>query len=153
MENLGIIEPIDFFIFNYEPRPKYPHLDPISNILVTKFIEKNPDKYKYMGFDIPVGIAGRKLLQANDPLEFDWLKLTAKKIDVIFISDEEILLTEVKPKLNFQTLGQILGYTILFMEKYTTKARIKPAVLFSEKDEDILELLQKNDIETYQIKI
>lgn len=150
---MALIEPIDFMVFDFVPRHKYPHLDPESADIVTQFILDYSKIYLYAAYDIPVGISGIEKNKENDPIMRDWLHLTAKRIDALFWNTKELLITEVKPKLNLHAIGQVLGYYELFREKYKTQLELIPTILFAQDDADVRKIARSHQIKLIQVEV
>lgn len=117
--------------FNFEIRYKYPHLIGEDNEVWTRFIEKYPDRFETVDYDIKVG-EGAKIFHIDDTASQKyWTMLTKKRIDVIGYKNNFVILIEVKKRAGLYTLGQILGYRFLYRREHPTHT-LQPVLVICE---------------------
>ncbi len=103
--------------FNYETRHKYPHLLGEDIPIWSRFIILHPDKFQTVDYDIHVGIGTEFETEDNENLNHQWQNLTKKRIDVVGWKNLQPTIIEVKKRVTLSTLGQVLGYRILFKKE------------------------------------
>ena len=103
--------------FNYEKLHKYPHLLGEDIPIWSRFIDRHPDKYHTVDYDIHVGIGFDFETDEDDKFTDQWKNLNKKRIDVIGWKDQHPTIIEVKKRVVLATLGQVLGYRILFKKE------------------------------------
>ncbi|MBA7607715.1 hypothetical protein ES703_14881 [subsurface metagenome] len=104
--------------FNYEKRLKYPHLLGDDKIIWNRFIELHPDRFNTVDYDIHVGSGLEAPEIADVKISDQWRQLTKKRIDVVGWKNQQPTIIEVKKRVGLDTLGQVLGYRILYKKMY-----------------------------------
>lgn len=104
--------------FNYEKRFKYPHLLGDDIPIWEKFIELHPDKFQSVDYDIHVGTGILSKEDSPDKESDQWRQLTMKRIDVVGWKNQQPTIIEIKKRVGLDTLGQILGYQILYKRQF-----------------------------------
>ncbi|KKL72371.1 hypothetical protein LCGC14_2085570 [marine sediment metagenome] len=103
----------------YVKRKFYPHMIFDEAELWTDFINKYPERFDTVDYDFRVG-EGVVLAADNDEEFIRMAKmLSQKRIDVIAWNDEQPTIIEVKTRVGLGTLGQLLGYKLLFKREFT----------------------------------
>lgn len=105
--------------FPYEKRHWYPHMMPYDVAIWERFIEKYPDAYDFVSYDVKVGSAPAFDTVANPETGGDAINLYLRKIDVVGHKGANIDIIELKPKAGSSALGQVVGYGILYERDYT----------------------------------
>ena len=100
--------------FKYERRRKYPHLLGQDYIIWDRFIMLNPGKFDSVDYDLHVGSGILPPVDSPTSDDEQWQSLTQKRIDVIGWKDEQPTIVEVKYRVTLETLGQLLGYEVLY---------------------------------------
>lgn len=127
--------------FNYETRHKYPHLIGEDSAVWTRFIQKFPNKYLTVSYDVKVGSGANTDPIPEESLKEYWSTLTKKRIDVIAWDNNFVTIIEVKKRASLFTLGQILGYRFLYLREYPELHMVKTLIvceLISQDDIDVL---------------
>jgi len=103
--------------FNYEKRHKYPHLLGEDIPIWDRFIVLHPDKFQTVDYDVHVGIGNNVSPEEETKITDQWQNLTKKRIDVIGWKNLQPTIIEVKKRVVLGTLGQVLGYRLLFKKE------------------------------------
>jgi len=78
--------------------------------------------------------------------------LRSKKLaDRIVISDDVIYVIEVEDELNYTAIGQALVYSELYKQKYLEKREVKPVIVCSKTDLDLLFVCEKLNIKVINL--
>lgn len=104
--------------FNYEKRHKYLHLLGEDKLLWDRFIDNFPDRFNTVDYDIHVGTGIESNEVSDTKISDQWRHLTMKRIDVIGWKNQQPTIIEVKKRVGLDTLGQILGYQILYTKDF-----------------------------------
>jgi len=100
--------------YNFEKLAKYPHLLGEDIFIWSQFIENNPGRFNTVDYDVHVGTGIEAPNEKNEYFVEHWRKLTQKRIDVIAWKKDSPTIIEVKFRVGLDTLGQILGYQLLY---------------------------------------
>ncbi len=103
--------------FNYEKMIKYPHLLGEDVPVWNRFIDKFPDRFNTVDYDVHVGSGILTKFEPSENYSKQWLDLTKKRIDVIGWKDNKPTIIEIKYRVGLDTLGQILGYRALYLKE------------------------------------
>lgn len=123
--------------FPFVKQSKYPHMDQQDIKVWERFIEKYPDYYDSVDYDVRVG-EGREYPMAEEgPYKEDMKLLTQLRIDAVGYKGDEIHIIEVKPRLSFTALGQTITYTNLYAKTYPVSNRLIPVVVAEEEVPDV----------------
>ena len=104
--------------FNYERRRKYPHLLGQDYIIWDRFILLYPDRFDTVDYDVHIGSGIMPPEDQPTSDDIQWQALTQKRIDVIGWKDNLPTIVEVKYRVSLETLGQLLGYQVLYSEQF-----------------------------------
>lgn len=137
--------------FNYEVRTKYPHLIGEDTEVWSRFIQKFPDRFDTVDYDVKVGKGVN-----TDPLpdlkdKKYWSTLTKKRIDVVGFKNSIITIVEVKKRASLFTLGQILGYRFLYLRDHPEIRSIRTLIVCSSIDQDDIAVLNYYSIEYFVV--
>jgi len=99
---------------DYKKQLKYPHLGPEDTAIWSRFIEKYPDYYKSVDYDVKVGEGRDYSGLPEDEYSDDLKYLSKKRIDVVAFTDSDIHVIEVKPRAGLSAIGQSLGLADLY---------------------------------------
>jgi hypothetical protein len=130
----------------YIKRRKYPHMIGEDIPIWERFIEKYPEFFNSVDYDWRVGEG-----VIPDP---EWAEnykrmvtmLSQKRIDVVGWKDDKPTIVEVKKRVGLSTLGQILGYNILFMEEFTHFPEPEILIITESIGDDDKKILEKYGI-------
>jgi len=101
----------------YEIRRNYPHMIGEERDVWERFIKENPGFFQEVEYDVHVG-EGMTMPDNWSEKDLSWAQhLTQKRIDVVGFRGDEIVLVEVKRRVDLATLGQVLGYKFLYERK------------------------------------
>ncbi len=130
----------------YGPRYRYTHMTKEESELWEKFMIMFPDRYETVDYDFRVG-QGTKLPEGSGD---NWLRmakmLSQKRIDVIgWVGDSPVII-EVKKRVGLGTLGQVLGYKILFEENFKNIIDPEVLVICEMLSADDRYVLEKNNV-------
>lgn len=134
--------------FVYEKRLRYPHMIGDDHTVWDRFILKFPDRFDSVDYDWRVGEG-----MVTDPSWDDETKrmatmISQKRIDVVGWNDNFPTLVEVRRRIGLGSLGQILGYKMLFEQFFPNI--IKPRMLV------VCEVISNDDfaaMDYYGIKV
>lgn len=113
----------------YQKQPHYPHMSPEDVRIWEMFIEKNPDWYITVDYDVRVG-KGRPYPETMDKkTREDMEGLSKKRIDVVGYNEREIEVIELKPNAGSHAIGQILSYALMWHQKYPDKPQPKKVII------------------------
>lgn len=102
----------------YRKRNKYTHMIGENADIWSRFIDGNPERFDTVDYDFRVGEGMRLEPGWPDHVKRDATALTQKRIDVLAWRGEKPTIIEVKRRVGLSTLGQVLGYKILFMRGF-----------------------------------
>lgn len=100
--------------FPYKLLPKYPHMKPADVAIWERFIQKFPDEYDSVDYDVAVGTGQRHEGAADVAIVDGFELLTKKKIDVVGYKGQTVHIIEVKPNAGPSALGQAKSYELLY---------------------------------------
>ena len=103
--------------FNYEKMIKYPHLLGEDVPVWNRFIDKFPDRFNTVDYDVHVGAGIAAPTDEEPTFDRQFRTLTQKRIDVIGWKNNKPTIVEVKYRVGLDTLGQILGYRALYLKE------------------------------------
>jgi len=105
-------------LYKYEKMIKYPHFRPEETLIWNRFIEKYPDYFESVDYDVRVGTPADYSLYPKDEYRKALEKLTLKRIDVVGYSMNKAFIIEVEPKADIRGIGEVLAKVELFKEAY-----------------------------------
>src|SRR3990167_9230581 len=94
----------------YEKRPWYPNMRPEDVAIWERFIDKFPDEYQKVSYDVLVGSPPPFDTNVNADGSGDDVRLYKKKIDVVGFRQGVTDIIEFNPAAGMSALGQIIGY-------------------------------------------
>lgn len=98
----------------YEHKPWYPGLMRRDAALWDKFIDKYPDAYEEVIYNLHVG-QGATIPKGTAPeIAKDFVLLTQWKIDVVGFKNNEVHIIEIKPYAGANAVGQLLTYCEIY---------------------------------------
>lgn len=110
-------------VYPYKIMAWYPHMGAQDAAIWSRFIAQYPDLFEKVWYDLPVG-SGAPIPDGTAPhMERDWQILTKYKCDVVAFDDVGPTIIEIKPRAGLGSIGQIIGYDLLYQEYVDKKAR------------------------------
>jgi len=102
----------------YEKLLKYPHLRPEETLIWNKFIDKYPDYFEEVEYDVTVGTPSLPPGELPENYKRMWEYLTKKKIDVVGYSEGKVFIVEIEPNADIRGIGEVLAKRDLFKEEH-----------------------------------
>jgi len=136
--------------FNFELMHKYPHLLGEDVPIWNKFIQRFPDFFDTVDYDIKIGSGVNSDVITDKKYRNYYEDLTKKRIDVIGWKNKFITIVEIKKRVSFGTLGQILGYRYFYLKEHPEVHNINLRIICSSIDQDE-SLLLKHFIIPYTV--
>ena len=127
----------------YKQLLKYPHLGPEDTKIWSKFIEKNPDYYLEVDYDVKVGEGRDYSALPEDEYSDDLKYLSKKRIDVVALRDNEIHIIELKPSAGLSAIGQAFGLAELYRATNPIEKRVVPVVITDQLLPDMEKICAK----------
>ena len=133
-------------------RTKYPHMSPVEDVALDKFIHANIIKGKW-DFDVHLIVPGTAV-PAGAPENYKrmWLMLKAKRIDALCISDTAVNIVEVKPRITVAGIGQLLLYRELYKELHHPDKPIELWLVGYYEDGVVRETAERNGIHVWTVE-
>ncbi len=133
-------------IYPYEKRTAYPHLKPADEAIWNRFIDKYPNYYKQVLYDLNVG-EGRGQVNHEDPsMVKSWGMLCSQKIDVVGICDDHVDIIEIKPHARTNAIGQVESYELLYWGYVDPNIETRCVIITDEIMNDMPFLCAHKDI-------
>jgi len=130
----------------YGKRYKYTHMTFEETNIWEKFMIEFPDRFESVDYDFRVG----KGAFSPEAFEVNWGRmvkmLSQKRIDVLGWVEDSPTIVEVKRRVGLSTLGQVIGYRILFMHDFKNFGRPEALVICETISEDDMEVLKAENI-------
>ncbi len=119
--------------------PHYPHMLAEDTAIWTEFLGEPPFPISGVIYDLHVGRAV-KPIDGDDELGARIASgVSRKRIDAVLFSFQGVFVVEIKPVASLTALGQVLGYTRLFLDEYDIRGGAVPMVVCSAVDDDLIE--------------
>ena len=135
----------------YGVRYKYPHMYGQEREIWTRFMTLNPDFFHTVDYDWRVGAGVKMAPDTEENIRRMAKMLSQKRIDVVGWNVEQPTIVEVKQRLGIQTLGQVLGYQLLFYREFPKIQKPKVMVVCETKEKDDLDILHAYKIPVYVV--
>jgi hypothetical protein len=121
-----------------EKLPKYPHLGKLDAFTADMYWKDNIFQFDSASYDVIVG-GGRSTLPGfSNALTDDWMYLSSLKIDMIGRRNLNLTICELKPFADSGSIGQVLTYGQLFVNKFAVKTQPELCVICMETHPDII---------------
>lgn len=130
--------------YTFGKRYNYPHMMPYDVAIWERFIEKNPDAYDFVSYDVKVGSTPAFDTVVNQDTGGHADNLYKRKIDVVGYKGDSIDIIELKPKAGTSAIGQVKGYTKLYTREYTPPVEVG-AVLITDQMLPDMEFLSREE--------
>lgn len=105
--------------FKYGKRLYYPHMIDVDKAVWNRFVDKFPELFETVDYDFRVGKGSTAPMGFDENMSRMVTMLSQKRIDVIGWVDDQPTIIEVKNRVGLSTLGQVLGYKILFEREFS----------------------------------
>lgn len=112
-------------------------MKPLDVAIWERYIAQNPDAYKTVQYDVPVGSTPDFDTTVNPETGGDNAFNYRRKIDVVGHTDEHIDIIEIKPRAGSGALGQVRSYKSLYERDYGPKKNVRAVVITDERTPDI----------------
>jgi hypothetical protein len=104
--------------FKYEKMISYPHFRPEETLIWNRFIDKYPDYFENVDYDVKVGTPADYSAYPKDKYREALEYLSLKRIDVVGYSMDKAFVIEIEPNCDVRGIGEVLTKTDLFKEKF-----------------------------------
>ena len=104
----------------YVKRKFYPHMIGDEIDIWSRFVDRFPDRFDSVDYDFRVGEGIELHGEEDEAYTRMATMLSQKRIDVIGWLGDKPSIIEVKRRVGLSTLGQVLGYRILFLKDFKT---------------------------------
>ncbi|MBA7533039.1 hypothetical protein ES705_25274 [subsurface metagenome] len=119
--------------------PHYPHMLAEDTLVWSKYLADPVHRITEVWYDVHVG----KPVPGLDPSDKLGMRIasgiTRKRIDVVARVGGGLWVVEIKPFASMLALGQVLSYTRLFVEEYRPDEEVRPVIVCSAVDADLLD--------------
>ena len=139
--------------FKYEKKYWYPHLKPADIAIWERFIEKYPNVYETVAYDVAVGEGAPIPAGTEKNLARDFKILTQWKIDVVGFNKNQIDVIEIKPNAGLNALGQVLGYVALFKKTFPDTRNVLAVIITNNLRPDMLKLAEGMGVKLYKVDV
>jgi hypothetical protein len=97
---------------------QFPHLRPDEIAIWQRFLEKFPDRFQKLTYDVRVGPGIALPSGTSEEIQKMAVGLSQKRIDVVAESTEGLTLVEISPNAGANSLGQLLVYRELWLSDH-----------------------------------
>lgn len=130
----------------YGKRVHYAHMFEEEMVIWERYMDMYPDRFETVDYDFRVGEGMIIPEGTEENISRMARMLSQKRIDVIGWVGDSPTIIEIKNRAGLSTLGQILGYKILF-EKYFPQFETPALEVVCEMiSQDDLDVLEANEI-------
>ncbi len=137
--------------FSYGERYKYPHMQSQEVDVWERFMTLNPGFFMTVDYDWRVGQGVSVPFPVSDNISRMARMLSQKRIDVLGWNGEQPTIIEVKMRVGIQTLGQVLGYKVLFEQEFPKILKPEMMVVCQEIERDDQDVLDSYKIPVYRV--
>lgn len=130
----------------YRKLSKYPHMKPADVLIWERFIEKYPDAYDTVQYDFWVGSPPPFNPIVNNETEGSADGLYRRKIDVVGHKDGNITIIEIKPKAGLSAIGQVKGYTKLYVRDEVPNETTRSIIITDQVSTDVQEVARDEGV-------
>lgn len=109
--------------------------------ITKKFLQRHALEFDRVDFDVPVGQGGEVLPNATDAQKADHKLRTQKKIDCMVWTNGNPIIVEAKQRLDVKTLGQCLGYALLWHDEHPDQLVTTIYAVAYDGDQDSIRVL------------
>jgi hypothetical protein len=131
----------------YEKKSWYPNMKPGETEIWNRFIDKYPEKYDEVVYNLKVGQGALIPEGTEENIAQDFKELTQHKIDVVGFKGKIIDIIEVKPYAGTSAVGQVIGYRELYVKHIDQYAWPTLVIVTDLKRQDTETICEKQGIE------
>jgi len=131
----------------YVKRRFYPHMVGDEIEIWGRFVDKFPDRFDSVDYDFRVGEGIVLHGEEEEAYKRMATMLSQKRIDVIGWVGDHPSIIEVKKRVGLSTLGQVLGYRVLFLKDFQHFGFPELLVVCAMVSPDDHFVLEKNKVE------
>lgn len=135
----------------YGLRYKYPHMLADESKIWERFMMAFPDRFESVDYDFRVGSGAPVPEGTEDNFSRMITMLSQKRIDVIGWVGDSPEIIEVKIRVGLSTLGQVLGYRILFERDFKEFGKPGLMVVCEIISGDDHLVLEENEVEIFVV--
>jgi len=137
--------------YPFEKLIKYPHLKPIEVSIWERFIEKYPDFFTSVDYDVKVGTPRGYKDYPDDTYKKGLQELSLKRIDAIGYKNDEISIIEIKPSADLEAFGQLIGERDLWMKAHPEIKKVSLVLVTDFELPDMRELSLRYKIQYFVV--
>lgn len=131
----------------YRKRKYYPHMTGDDIAIWGRFVDKFPDRFETVDYDFRVGEGIAAYSTEDENYARMATMLSQKRIDAIGWVGDSPTIIEVKKRVGLSTLGQVLGYRILFLKDFENFGIPELLVVTETISDDDRFVLEENKVE------
>jgi len=135
--------------FPYTKLIKYPHLRPEEVRIWEAFIDKYPDFFDSVDYDIHVGTAREYPEVPMEEVKRGLEELSRKRIDVVGYKNKHVFIGEIKPSASLNAIGQLLGELELWKKEHPKLKKVSAFLVTDQVVPDMPELTKRFKIGYY----
>lgn len=122
-------------------KKRYKHLMPEDRLIWEQVLTTQPDLFDWVWYDVLVGSALR--LESGQPAWMDKFVEYSyrKRIDIVGRKNNTWYICEAKPRAGIVALGQIIAYTIMFLQEHAQGDQVRSMIFTDLMDEDVAPML------------
>ncbi|MBA7522150.1 hypothetical protein ES705_14267 [subsurface metagenome] len=125
----------------YEVMTNYPQLIGEDKEVWDRFIQKYPDRFDTVDYDVHVGSGKETPEEPESKPAQQWKDLTRKRIDVIGWNRDFATIIKVNKRVGLPTLGQVFEYRYLY-HRENSDVFLKPLlIIYSQINQDDMDFL------------
>jgi len=124
--------------YPFKIRYWYDHMMPRDVEVWERFVAAWPETYDTVQYDVKVGSIPDFVANAEDIGQRAQAPLYQRKIDVVAYKGDQLDIIEVKPEATMATIGQVLGYKMLYIRDFTPPVEPKAIIVTGKADADMI---------------
>ena len=132
--------------FKYEKMIKYPHLRDEETLIWNRFIDRYPDRFESVDYDVKVGTPRDYSMYPEDEIRKALEYLSLKRIDVVGYSMDKAFIIEIEPNANVRAIGEVIAKTDLFKENFPNYRAYYPMIITDIENPDMRRLCTRYGI-------
>jgi hypothetical protein len=132
--------------FKYEKMIRYPHFRPEETLIWNRFIDKYPDRFESVDYDVKVGTPRDYSMYPEDEIRKALEYLSLKRIDVVGYSMDKAFIIEIEPNANVRAIGEVIAKTDLFKEQFPDYRAYYPMIITDIENPDMRKLCTRYGI-------